>query len=242
MWIMPFLVLFCLSPILNAEGETGEGELIVHIRYHGLVPPSQEVRVTRNPDVCGLSRWIQPIIVEKSTGGVKNAILTIEGLPPTNSEIVSPPPVILTNRECRFWPLATPIRVGETVEIRNEDPVMHNTHITNDKKTLLNITMLATTPPVVKIVKKPGIYTVKCDAHTFMKAYMIATDHPYLAISDGAGETRLTNVPAGRHTITVWHDRLGTIQKQVDVSAHKSTVVSVVFPDQAGTNSEHSHP
>lgn len=242
LWL-PLLTFFLiLSPPAQAAEGSENGELLVQVLYHGIIPPPQSFKVTRNPELCGLTKWIQPIIVEKSTGGVKNAVISIDDAPPANPETPPAPPLILTNRDCRFFPLATSIRVGTAVEIRNEDPVMHNTHITHDRKTLLNITLLPTTPPISKIVKKSGIYRVKCDAHTFMNAYMIATDHPYIGISDEIGNARVSNIPAGKYTFTVWHEHLGMIQQQVEITALKRTHVTVVFPDRAEPPSESAHP
>src|SRR5437879_2300326 len=40
-------------------------------------------------------------------------------------------------------------------------------------------------------------------------------EHPFYALTGGAGEFELRGLPPGRYTLKVWQERLGTISKDV---------------------------
>ena len=44
------------------------------------------------------------------------------------------------------------------------------------------------------------------------------------------GSFTIGNVPAGKRTISVWHEKLGTLTKTVDVKPGAPTVVDFAYP------------
>ena len=116
------------------------------------------------------------------------------------------------------------------VEIGNDDPVLHNTHIRSGGKTVLNVAMVPHGPNIQKQVKQPGLLNVKCDAHKFMQGFVMAFTHPFFSISDESGRFRIEGIPQGLHRITVWHETLGTLQKEVNVPAQGEISVHFNYP------------
>ena len=49
----------------------------------------------------------------------------------------------------------------------------------------------------------------KCDVHPWMTAYLLVTDNPYYAISGDDGSFTIANVPPGRYTVEIWHEKSG---------------------------------
>ncbi|MGH7321490.1 MAG: carboxypeptidase-like regulatory domain-containing protein, partial [Candidatus Rokuibacteriota bacterium] len=39
-----------------------------------------------------------------------------------------------------------------------------------------------------------------------MTGALVAFDHPFFAVSDAAGRFRIDGVPAGTHTVRLWHE------------------------------------
>jgi hypothetical protein len=174
------------------------------------------VTVTRDPETCGTTQLIQPVKVDASTKGLQGAVVSVEG--ERGAEGAATPDVALvTNQNCAFANRILATRTGAMLEIRNADPVMHNTHVRVDKRTFLNVALVAGGRPVQKPIKISGVLNVQCDRHKFMQGYVMAFDHPYYALTDGEGAFRITGVPAGRRTVAVWHETLGTVKKEVQV-------------------------
>lgn len=75
--------------------------------------------------------------------------------------------------------------------------------------------------------KTPEIIRVECDLHSWMRAWVVVAEHPYYAVTDEQGAFTLGNVPAGRHTLEVRHETLGTVTKEVTVTGTGVTTVTL---------------
>jgi hypothetical protein len=59
-----------------------------------------------------------------------------------------------------------------------------------------------------------------------MAGWVVVQEHPYYAVTDVEGSFRITNVPAGKHKVEVWHETLGKQTKEVEVKAGAETKVA----------------
>lgn len=217
-----------MLPTGLAQAQEEEGVVTVRILYRGSVPPPQEIEITRDAEFCGATAVIHPVMVHSTSGGLKDAVVTIEGLPSLKTP--EPKSAIIANTRCRFMSHVISTQAGATIEIHNQDPIMHNTHIVNNLRTFLNVAMVPNGRPVVKKVEKPGVYLVQCDAHKFMRGYVVVSEQPYIGLSDELGYARILHVPVGTHAISVWHESLGELHAQVTVPSNREASVTVEFP------------
>src|SRR5439155_1651033 len=72
----------------------------------------------------------------------------------------------------------------------------------------------------------PEIIRVTCDLHSWMRGWVVVAEHPFYALTGGAGEFELRGLPPGRYTLKVWQERLGTISKDVVVGDQDPTTVT----------------
>ena len=75
--------------------------------------------------------------------------------------------------------------------------------------------------------EKPETIRMECDTHSWMKGWLIVTDHPYYAVTDASGAFELADVPAGSYTLKFWHETLGEATQDVTVEAGGDVSVSV---------------
>lgn len=54
---------------------------------------------------------------------------------------------------------------------------------------------------------RPGVCYVFCNIHPEMSSVVVVVDTPYLAVSSEAGKAVIPDVPSGRYTLSVWHER-----------------------------------
>ena len=77
--------------------------------------------------------------------------------------------------------------------------------------------------------KAPGLVQIRDDLHPWVRAYLAVTPHPFVAVTAADGQFRFDNIPPGRYTLVVWHERFGTKQQRVRVDAHIETRVDLKF-------------
>jgi len=63
--------------------------------------------------------------------------------------------------------------------------------------------------PDTTVVDVPGILEVTCPIHQWMRAWIVASRHPYVAVTDELGEAASDRVPGGSQELVFWHERLG---------------------------------
>ena len=86
----------------------------------------------------------------------------------------------------------------------------------------------------VRLEAEEGMLQVKCDVHRWMTEYIGVVDHAYFAVSDANGSFTIENVPAGRHTLVAWHEKLGTLEQTVGVEPGATADVEITYSVPAG--------
>ena len=226
---MLFLVLSG-GNLLWAEAPTGS--LVGRIVVTGASTPDQIVEVTRDILVCGKTATIRTVEINRETGGLEGAVVSVDGIPiPTTESLL--PPVVIANSRCAFSPRITAGRVGQQLMVRSDDPILHNTHLTLETRTFMNVALVPAGRPVGKQLTKPGIYQVKCDVHKFMTAILMAFHHPFFAVTDGTGTFRISHLPPGDHVVTIWHETLGTFQQRITIPIRGEANLTIEYPVNA---------
>jgi hypothetical protein len=120
---------------------------------------------------------------------------------------------------CRYRPRVLVVQAGQTVEIRNSDATLHHVHTYKGTATLFNLAHIQGTAPYKKKFPTVGdVVKFKCDVHPWMTGWVVVTDNPYFAVSGDDGSFTIKDVPAGKYTVEVWHEKLGTQTKDVTVT------------------------
>jgi hypothetical protein len=83
--------------------------------------------------------------------------------------------------------------------------------------------------PSAAVLAEPGAVEARGVDHPWLRAWVLAFDHPYFATSDAAGAFALDAVPPGRYTLVAWHPRAGRVERAVTVAAGQAATVSVAL-------------
>ncbi len=217
-------------PTRSAFSESTGPVIVGRILYRGPVPAPVQIQVNRDPDVCGLTMSTTALSVDAATQGLGNAVVHVElAVGEASARIVAENPAVVRNKECRFHPHIAVAQMGAEVQIFNDDPVMHNTNIIVDNSTALNVAMVAGGNPIKKRLKKAGLHLVKCNVHKFMQAYRLVFDDPYFSQTTETGQFSIAGVSPGLHRISVWHETLGMLEKDVQVPTRGTVVVDLEY-------------
>jgi hypothetical protein len=139
-------------------------------------------------------------------------------------------PIDFDQKGCRFIPHALVARCNQKILVKSDDPVVHNTHTNPVSNTTgFNQAIAANDRKGVEITyPKPERVPVKvqCDFHTWMNAWHLPLDHPFMAVTDNEGKFEIKGLPAGKYKFYVWHEIPGYLNNNdlaVEIKADQVT-------------------
>lgn len=216
-----------LSPLSAAAGGTIKGR----ISFSGPEPGNRVIRMGMDPMCAAVNRGKQ-VVNEIYTVGDKNALgnvfVKVEGTFPATP--VPPQPVEIDQKACIYIPRMIGARVGQTLLVKNSDNWLHNVHTDSAKRNAINQSTPLANMSVKLVLKDEEMLRVGCDVHRWMTAWVGVVSHPYFAVSDmKTGTFTIANVPAGRRSVTAWHESFGALTKSVDVKDGQTVTVDFVY-------------
>ena len=196
------------------------GTIAGHVRLASPAPANSAIRMGADP-LCSSAnagkRLTQDVVLRGADGGLANAFVDLQGAFPS-----TPPPsapVVIDQKGCIFVPRVVGVQIGQTLSVTNADPVAHNVHSLSTKGNEFNVSQPKPGMKSTFQLKNADVLRIKCDIHSWMVSYVGVSPHPYFAVSAADGTFTIANVPVGRHTIRVWHERYGRLMATVDVKA-----------------------
>lgn len=186
------------------------------VKFAGTAPAPKKLEVSKDKEVCGKSaKTDQSLVV--SGGNLVNAVVSITDI--KTGKKIDAKKVTLDQKECEYHPHVMAFPVGTTVEINNPDGILHNIHSYSKVNTAFNMAQPKFKKTMEVKIEKPEAISVKCDVHGWMSGWLVATENPYVAVTDNSGSFKLTDVPAGTYSVEVWHETLGKTSQKVTVPA-----------------------
>ncbi len=195
------------------------------VRLSGEAPAMPPQPVYKHADVCGAEIRDERLIVGAS-GGLRNAVVALVDVA-RGKPVPTDQPLVLDNVKCAFVPHVAVATVGQELLLRNSDPFLHDAHAWLGSRTLFNVAI-----PKGRTVKRSlteaGLIHVNCNVrHTWMRAYLYVSDNPYHAVTDDAGGFAIEDVPPGTYKLKVWHELLGSVDREVKVEGGKTTDLEI---------------
>ncbi|MDE0485020.1 MAG: hypothetical protein OXI67_20790 [Candidatus Poribacteria bacterium] len=144
---------------------------------------------------------------------------------------------VVDQKDCRYLPHVTAVPIGTTVNVTSDDPVAHNVHSHAAKNEAKNFIIQKKGIVVPYEITKAEEIKLTCDIHAWMSGYIVAVNSNYYTVtgqkddkdnwihpddyekSADTGKYTIKDVPAGRARVVVWHEKLGSANKTVQVPA-----------------------
>ena len=218
------------EPAAPAFDPATAGNVTGSIMLEGEPPAAEMIRMNSDP-VCvkqATDNETNYYVVGEG-GGLGNVFVYVkEGLqgdfPPASDT------VILDQQGCRYLPHVFGIQVGQTLQVVNSDPTLHNIHATpannpefNTGQPIQGMTFDRTFDNVEVMVP------FKCDVHGWMNAYLGVLDHPFFAVTAPDGSFDISGLPPGDYVLEAWHEELGTQTQNVTVAEGGTAEMSLTF-------------
>ena len=162
-------------------------------------------------------------------GSLANVFVRLQGTFPETP--IPEEPVVIDQVDCIFTPRLVGARAGQLVQIKNSDPLLHNVNTQTSTTNRFNVGQ-----PVqgmvheVRLAEEDGVLRIRCDLHRWMTEYIGVVPHPFFAVTDISGVFTIDDVPAGTHSIEVWHEEYGVLSASVTVEAGAVAEASFTYP------------
>ncbi len=208
-----------VSAATGADGQWGT--LKGRFLYDGKVPGQKKLNISKDVEVCSKHTPMDESLVVDADGGLANVTVYIR--PKRGSKIKVHPDyaktqedkVVLTNNSCRFEPHLTLMRTTQTLTLKNEDPVGHNTKADFFKASSYSFNQQIPSGGSVdmKVERAEGRpVPVQCNIHPWMQGYLLVRADPYMAVSGADGSFTIENIPVGTYEFQFWQEKAGYLK------------------------------
>jgi plastocyanin len=208
------------------------GTITGTIAFAGEAPANEPIRMNADP-VCVTEnktpQFQETYMVQDSK--LANVFVYIkDGLGNTYTFDTPSQPAQIDQQSCRYHPHVFGMMVGQTLEILNSDPTLHNIHALPKGNQEFNTGQPIQGMKTTHTFTNPEVMVpFKCDVHGWMNAYVGVLPHPFFAVSGTDGTFTIKGVPPGTYTIEAWHEKLGTKTQSVTLGASESKTADFSF-------------
>ena len=219
------------APAATPIDPASAGNVSGAITLEGTPPAPEAIRMNSDP-VCltEASDTQTEYYVVGDGGGLGNVFVYVkEGLEGRTFPAASGA-VVLDQDGCRYQPHVFGIRVGQTLEIVNNDPTLHNIHATPSANAEFNMGQPIEGMRFERTFTEPEVMVpFKCDVHGWMNAWVGVLDHPYFAVTGSDGAFDMSDLPPGDYVIEAWHEMLGTQTQNVTIGEGATAELNFTF-------------
>jgi len=220
-----------LPPAASSVGEyetiavADGGAITGTISVSGPIPMLPSRPVGKNPEVCGSAARPSQELIVTSSGGIKNAVVIVEGV--KRGKAMPTIQARIDQLKCEYEPHVQVMVANSDITIVNSDPILHNIHFYQGSDDLFNIAQPLKGQSNAHAIQKAGFVYAECDVHGWMRGHVAVVDNPYYAVTDENGRFSIADLPAGVYPVRIWHEYLGERTRSVTVSSKADTALNV---------------
>jgi hypothetical protein len=166
-----------------------------------------------------------------TNGKLANVFVFVKsGLPAGRTYPVPSSATVLDQNGCLYEPRNFGVMVGQQIEIKNSDPVLHNIKAVPTKNRGFNISQPSQGMTTRRAFNTEEIgVPLECNVHGWMHASVTVLTHPFFATSGNDGTFTIRGLPAGTYEIEARHEKLGTRTQSVTVPEGGTATAAITF-------------
>jgi plastocyanin len=205
------------------------------VKFKGVIPKRRKITTDAEPK-CSALHASDPLladdVVMDAAGNLQWALITVkEGL---GDRKFDPPktPALIEQKGCRFEPHVFGVMAGQDVLIRNHDDLVHIIHVKPKDNREFGFSQAKVGEERTKVFTSKETIRVFCDVHPWMTAWAVVLDHPYYGVTGADGKYAIKNLPAGKYTLELWHEKFKPVTQEVEVKEKETKTVSFEITDK----------
>jgi plastocyanin len=220
------------TTLVAVQGGTVTGK----VKLAGKAPENPAVDMGEEPQCAAKYKTPPrlPLVVVNANGMLANVFVYVkQGLPADAKYPVPTSSVVIDQRGCAYAPRVFGIMVGQTLEIRNSDPLLHNIKTLGKNNRPFNISQPTAGMTLNRTFTAPEVMLrFECNVHGWMRAYAGVLSHPFFATTGTDGSFSIAGLPPGTYTIEAWHEQYGTQTATVTVKDNETTAADFTYTAQ----------
>ena len=194
------------------------GTLTGRFVYDGKAPTPAKITPDKDQEVCGKHPLNDESLVVDDKGGLANVFIWVRSKDvkvAPGYEAKAKDKAVLDNHDCRFEPHALAMRTTQPLDVKNSDPMGHNTNAALVVNSPFNGIIPSKSEHDVELSQAETMpATITCNIHPWMKAYLLVRPDPYFAVSDKDGKFEIKDLPVGKELeFQVWQEKAGNVAK-----------------------------
>src|SRR2546430_7184148 len=195
-----------------------DGSVEGRVEFAGKRPTAVKLHREADP-YCAKKPMTDPSVLVKN-GKLENVWVHVSKGASGSAKADTSKPVEMDQKDCMYTPRMTTAVVGQKIQAKNADPVLHNVHTYLGATTVFNKGMPnEKTPPIEYVAKEEGMMRWKCDVHPWMRGYIGISKNGLQAVTKESGTFKIDNVPPGQYQGGAWHEKDGDKTQEVTVEA-----------------------
>jgi plastocyanin len=205
------------------------GNITGKVTLNGVPPAEKEITPLKDDVTCGKLISGTPMTKFFVVGPNKEladvvVMLRGDGLK-GKSTGAGAPAMVLDQKGCEYTPQILAVQTGQTITVKNSDPVMHNVHtvpgVGSTNKEENKPQGAGAADLNFSVTSAENFYKFKCDVHPWMFAWVTVVDHPYYAVTAKDGTFTIKDVPPGKYKIAALHRKAAPtgVEQEIEVTA-----------------------
>ena len=215
-----------------AAAPAGGGTISGTVSFTGTPPANPTIDMSEEPACAqkhvGGARDPQVVVTD---GKLANVFVFVKsGLPAGRTYPVPSSAAVLDQHGCLYDPRNFGVMIGQQLEIKNSDPVLHNIKAVPTKNRGFNISQPSQgmTTRRTFATEEVGV-PLQCNVHGWMHATANVLTHPFFATSGRDGSFTIRGLPAGTYELEARHEKLGTRTLSVTVPEGGAATAAITF-------------
>jgi plastocyanin len=226
------LVAYPEGPTATVDAATS-GSISGTVKLDGKPPVLRPINMSAEP-TCEKAHPTpvpSPEVVLGPGGALANVVVYVKGAALDKYKFSTPTqPVELDQRGCMYQPHVVALRVGQELQVRNDDQTTHNVHALPQINPEWNKSQPPGAGPIDQTFSLPETaIPIRCNVHPWMNAYVFVFKTPYYAVTGKSGEFSIGNLPPGTYTIEAWQEKYGVEDQTVTIGPKESKDVPFTF-------------
>jgi plastocyanin len=177
------------KPLLNIANIIGKPIILANVLFSAVINPAlgASLEITTSPSIN------LPALVYIETENTESNVT-----PSKKTKHAQ-----ITSYLSTFKPQIQILPIGAEIEVINEDPIFHNTHVFDQGRTLFNVATPTSGISVQRKLTRTGLFNVRCDLHPFMNAWIAIVNSNYYTFIEKSGIYNINNIEPGRYKLHI---------------------------------------